>query len=89
MFLKQRMRREVLVVRRVVLKVMRGRMRRRKGMKVLAKKTRQFRWLLSQRKRKRGHQQRQKQKLRGAAAVRKQLLQQRGQKGRGERRSWR
>ena len=89
MFPRLKMRREVLVVRKVVLKVMRGMMRMRKRRKMQARKTRQFRLLQSQKKRIRGHQQRQKQKLSEAAAVRKQLLQQRRQKGKGRKRSLR
>ena len=89
MFLRRRMRREVLVVRRVVLRVMRGKMRKRKRKKMLAKKIRPFRWLLSQLRRRIWHQQRQKPKLNEAAAVKKQLLQQRRQKGRGGKRSLR
>ena len=58
MFLRPRMRKELVVVRRVVLKVMRGGMGRKKRRKMKARKTRLFRWLLSQRKRRRGHQQR-------------------------------
>ena len=57
---RPRMRREVLVVKKVVLKVTRGR-RRRKRRKMQARKTRPFRLLQSQKKRRRGHQQRQKQ----------------------------
>ena len=55
------MRKELVVVRRVVLKVMRGRTGMKKRRKMEARKTRLFRWLLSQRKRRRGHQQRLKQ----------------------------